>query len=139
MIWKKFRAQCEQKEPVNAYWVEITASLERSLNYMHTGNAKVLTKALMDPLWLSLSLVQDGLPCISPILVMSSSFQEPSLNIRDIDWPVRSGEPAMASKRSCDVNYGVEYSQVCSNTSDRREFARMLTCPLIVLPSRVYC
>ena len=51
------------------YWIELTAALEQVLNYAHTGNPKVLTKGLMDPLWLSLSSIHDGLPSLSSIIV----------------------------------------------------------------------
>lgn len=93
------------------YWIELTASLERTLNYAHTGNARVLTKGLMDPLWLSLSVIHDGLPSISK-LVVPSALVVNQVDIRLVDWPTKSGEPLMASKKSHLVNYGDEHYQV---------------------------
>lgn len=71
-IWDKFHSNQTRKEPVPHYWIEAIASLERTLNYYHIGNAAVLTKGLMDPVWLSLSVIHDGLASISSLLVLSS-------------------------------------------------------------------
>jgi hypothetical protein len=66
----------------------------------------------MDPLWLSLSLLHDGLPTISPILVTSGMFLS-QIDIRHADWPTRRGEPLVASRKSQLINYGDDHYQVC--------------------------
>lgn len=52
--------------PISPVLIEIVAHLERSLNNMHTGNAKVLHSRASDPLWPSRGLLADGLPCFHP-------------------------------------------------------------------------
>ena len=112
VIWNKFKNHNIDQEPVPHYWIEIVASLERALNYAHTGNCKVLTKGLMDPLWLSLSLVHDGLPSVSPIIVPSAMFGE-QVDIRRVDWPTRGSQPMVSSKKAQIVNYGIDHYKVC--------------------------
>ena len=111
MIWDCFKAHVTRKEPVPYYSIEFTEALERTLNYAHTGNAKVLTKGLMDPLWLSLSLVHDGMPAISQILVMTPFFGS-QMDLHMVEWPTKNNEPMMASTRSQLINYGSENHQV---------------------------
>ncbi|KAG6369887.1 hypothetical protein JVT61DRAFT_13351 [Boletus reticuloceps] len=110
IIWDKYKNRPAEESGISPYWVELTAALERSLNYMHTGNAKVLTRGLMDPLWLSLSLVNDGLPCLSPVISLPRTSLS-QLDIRFVDWPVRKGEPMVASKKSHMFNYGLDHFQ----------------------------
>jgi hypothetical protein len=47
---------CVQKQPKPTF-VELCVSLERALNFMHTGNAAVITTTLMNPLWIGLAIV----------------------------------------------------------------------------------
>lgn len=65
----------------------------------------------MDPLWLSLSLIHDGLPCLSPLLVLSPVTYSP-IDIRMMDWPTKKDAPVVASKRSHLLNYGSEHFEV---------------------------
>lgn len=111
-LWEKFRQNKVKKEPIPHYWIELTASLERALNYYHTGNAKVLTKGLMDPLWLSLSVIHDGLASISSLVVLTPLTMEP-YEIRMVDWPKKKGELRVASQRSQIFNYGQDHFEVC--------------------------
>ncbi|KAG6371989.1 hypothetical protein JVT61DRAFT_9007 [Boletus reticuloceps] len=110
IIWDKYKNRPAEEAGISPYWVELTAALERSLNYMHTGNAKVLTRGLIDPVWLSLSLVNDGLPCLSPVISLPRTSLS-QLDIRFVDWPVRKGEPMVASKKSHMFNYGLDHFQ----------------------------
>lgn len=110
-IWEQFKKHKTTKEPIPHYWIEVTAALERTLNYCHTGNAKVITKGLMDPLWLSLSLTHDGLPSISTMLVLNPITLKP-LDIRMEEWPMKKGEPRISSERSQIINYGQEFFEV---------------------------
>lgn len=103
-IWNQAAKDREREGPVAHYWVELTSALERSLNYAHTGNAKVLTKGVMDPLWLSLSSVLDGMPSISPIVTFDHKMKP---IIHRSAWPTSTrGTPQMASKRSISLNFG---------------------------------
>lgn len=111
-IWTMFRNDLDQLVPVKPYWVELVAALERTLNYMHTGNAKVLTRGLMDPLWMSLSLVNDGLPCISEVVSLSVLLKY-QVDIRHTQWPTYNNEPHIASKMSHVFNYGLDHFEVC--------------------------
>ena len=94
------------------YWIELTASLERTLNYAHTGNARVLTKGLMDPLWLSLSVIHDGLPSISKLVVPSALV----VNQVDIHTSGRLANQVRGAtdveQKSHLVNFGDEHYQV---------------------------
>lgn len=72
----------------------------------------VLTKGLMDPLWLSLSVIHDGLASISSLLVLSSIDLAP-IEIRMKDWPMKNGQPRISSQRSQIYNYGNEHLEVC--------------------------
>jgi hypothetical protein len=54
---------------VNPLNVELCAMLERALNYMHSGNTKVIATSTMNPLWIGDALLQDGLPCLNPMIV----------------------------------------------------------------------
>lgn len=59
---------------MDPFELETIAMLECALNYAHTGSARVLTRALMDRAWLSLSVVNDGLPCISNSFIQAGSL-----------------------------------------------------------------
>lgn len=110
-IWSTFHDSLVESIPVPHYWVELVASLERTLNYAHTGNAKVLTRGLMDPLWLSQSLVYDGFPCLSTIIGRDVLG---GLQIRELDWPTTLAKlvPQMASKRSMTFNFSEDELKV---------------------------
>ncbi|KAI6038200.1 hypothetical protein EDC04DRAFT_2896706 [Pisolithus marmoratus] len=109
-LWEKHKWHIEAKSQVPPYIVEITAALERALNFAHTGNARVLSKGLMDPLWLSLSSMLDGLPCVSPLMVIQT-FNPMAISVRKSDWPIssKSGYPEIASRRSFTFNYGHDH------------------------------
>jgi len=88
------------------------AALEHVLNYGHTGNQKVLTKGLMDLLWLSLSLINKRFPSISPIFVTTPLFAM-KIDTHAVDWPTKANEPQIASTKSQLTNYGPEHYNVC--------------------------
>ena len=50
--------------------------LERALNFAHTGNTRVLSRRLMDHFWLSMGIVYDGVPSISPSLGISTESNQ---------------------------------------------------------------
>jgi len=49
---------------VSPYLLEFLAALERTEAYAHTGNAKVLSNAVMKPLFITRSLLEHGMPTI---------------------------------------------------------------------------
>ncbi|KAG6373977.1 hypothetical protein JVT61DRAFT_4605 [Boletus reticuloceps] len=66
MIWKEHLPELQSGKTPNPYHVEFIAILECTLNYAHTGSAKVLSKAVMQPHYLALSAIHDSLPCLNP-------------------------------------------------------------------------
>jgi len=116
-LYTRYRSNLKDGVAPEPYWIEVVGALERALNFCHTGNAKVLTKGVMDPLWLSLSCVLDGMPALSDIV---SLRYLPSLtvDIRRADWPLSktTGRPLMTSQRVFQLNFGPEQmavSDVC--------------------------
>jgi len=85
---------------------------ERTLNYLHTGSAKVLATRVMQPLWTSQALLDHGLPAISPVVVRLTSA---TMTIRGEKWPYdpTATEPYLASKRSHTITYGESLYRVC--------------------------
>jgi len=110
-IWTKFKGHAVGSEPVPHYWIELMATLECVLNYGHTRNLKVLTKGLMDLLWLFLSLINDGFPSISPIFITTPLFAT-KINICVMDWPIKANKSQLASMKSQLINYGPEHYNV---------------------------
>ena len=107
-IWSTYRELREEPDPkpVPHHWVELIAALERALNYAHTGNTKVVTKALMNPLWLAPALIRDGLPSLSSV-VCNLGCWDRSIDIHIPSWPSaeRTSRPHLASRRSFLYNY----------------------------------
>jgi hypothetical protein len=95
--------------------VELCSTLERALNFMHTGNVSVIATSAMNPLWIGLSLIHDGLPCINPTIVptiTSTVFVVPS------QWPHNNkGQPTSASRGAQIRTYGEGHYNVCDLSS----------------------
>ncbi|KAF8422582.1 hypothetical protein L210DRAFT_931249 [Boletus edulis BED1] len=91
-----------------AYVIEMVAMLERVLNFGHTGNAQVLVKRLMDRAWLSLGLLMDGFPCISPDFIAYETLGTKTVIPVKNKWPVDpcTRRPLTASKRVQQLTYG---------------------------------
>jgi hypothetical protein len=87
--------------------LELCSILERTLNYAQTGNAKVLVKLLMSPLWVSRGLLEDGMPVFSPAMDFNLEVAM-NATIRLTEWPLNKNSPglALASWKSFLVNYG---------------------------------
>ncbi|KAG1748544.1 hypothetical protein EDB19DRAFT_2022736 [Suillus lakei] len=90
--------------------IELCAMLEHALAYPHTGNAKILSSSLMRPFWLVRSLLQQGWPTMAPIIHLVTTTIIP-ISVSPADWPVVtcSNLPAIASKHSQIVNYGLDH------------------------------
>ncbi|TFK71093.1 hypothetical protein BDN72DRAFT_937466 [Pluteus cervinus] len=91
--------------------VELTAVVERTLAFAHTGNTKVLSRALMKPLWIVQSLLEHGVPMFPPALILSHLMKPPIVLPLSI-WPMVGHQPATASERSQIITYGDNHFQV---------------------------
>jgi hypothetical protein len=105
-MWNQALPNLHDQIPLEPYTIELVSSLERALNFGHTGNTQVLT-SLMKPLFLSRAILDHGLPCLSGIVRTGNSLNDP-VTIVNQDWPVhpKTHLPLMSSKRSHEINYG---------------------------------
>jgi len=110
-IYKAERKHIEEGEMVNPLNVELCAMLERALNYMHTGNTKVIATTVMNPLWIGKALIQDGLPCVDPgiLRVFASSWE---LCAEHYPYHRSTGIPTSAAGCVIRYNYGDTVFQV---------------------------
>lgn len=115
-FWKTYKPHLKDNYIVDPPVLEMVAMLERALNYAHTGNAKVLTKKLMDRSWLSLSVIKDGMPCISHHFISSGSMSTSLITVKSDKWPVDSVVhcPLTASRRTQLLTWGESHYQVCA-------------------------
>jgi hypothetical protein len=96
------------------YIIEFTAALERTLAFAYAGNARVLSRGLMQPMWLSQSLIDVGSPCIAAMYLCEAAPSKRSIQILTHLWPCdrKSQYPQQASKASQIFNYGQEHYSV---------------------------
>lgn len=108
LLWKDIEPKLEAGYVVDPCLLETMAILERTLNYGHTGSTRVLTKTLMDRMWLGLSVVKDGLPSIADWFISSGALAAGMVSIQKDLWPVhtRTRLPLTASQRSQELTYG---------------------------------
>jgi hypothetical protein len=94
--------------------IELCSILERTLAYAHTGNAKVIATSLMRPFWLVPSLLELGLPTLSPKIRISSSSLTTPITVSPADWPTLTDMrvPAISSKRSQILTYSQDHFEV---------------------------
>lgn len=113
-LWKKHEPALKEGYVVDPFELETMAMLERALNYAHTGSARVLTRTLMDRAWLGLSVVNDGLPCISSSFIHRGSLSSGLITIRREKWPVHpvTQIPLTASQRCQELTYGKPHYSV---------------------------
>lgn len=113
-LWKTHEPRLKEGYAVDPFELETVSMLERALNYAHTGSARVLTRSLMDRAWLSLSVVNDGLPCISSSFIRAGSLSSGLIAIRCENWPVHpiTLVPLTASQRSQELTYGKSHFSV---------------------------
>jgi hypothetical protein len=98
------RERMKTQNMVNAQNVELCAVLERALNYMHTGNVKVIATSVMNPMWIGQALLEDGLPCLNPSIVRFFS-QTWELSAMEMKPTYSAGVPNTAAKRVILYNY----------------------------------
>ncbi|KAF8326750.1 hypothetical protein F5887DRAFT_1084263 [Amanita rubescens] len=65
--------------------VELCSVAERALNYMHTGNAAVISTTVMNPLWVGNAVVHDGLPCLNRNII--SLHANSQVSVMKERWP----------------------------------------------------
>lgn len=96
---------------------EAIAVFERALNYCHTGNTKVLSTSVMNPLWVSLSLLQDGLPAVNPRFLLVSDSGDP-ISLASAAWPLSKGfnVPLLASQASNIWHFSAHFNEVSTPT-----------------------
>ena len=87
--------------------------LERTLNYAHTGNTRVIATSLMKPLFVGQSLIKHGTPTFSDVLRLGKTSGDRPY-IPDRYWPrdALTQQPRVASKRSQILTYGAEQWEV---------------------------
>jgi hypothetical protein len=109
-VWRIGKESLVDPKQPQAVLVELCASLERALNFMHTGNASVIATSLMNPLWIGQGIIQDGLACINTTIVPAFTS---ALMINEREWPHNDKQqPRSASKGSQLRNYGAGHFNV---------------------------
>jgi hypothetical protein len=88
--------------------VEFASVLERVIAYGTTGNAKVLSKQVMQYIYVYDSLLKYGYPAIMKTLWFWSGNRETPLVVHKASWPCVRGkhEPASSSKRAQILTFG---------------------------------
>jgi len=146
-LWTTYRPKLIHGFTPDPCVIETIAMLERSLNYGHTGSARVLTRKIMDRAWLSMSVIHDGLPCISPMFIRPASLSTGLITVQSDKWPVdrSSHRPLTASKRTQEITWGESHYQVSIDIllsmfwsafpqhvkMRRLKLARTTSCPLM--------
>jgi hypothetical protein len=89
-------------------WIELCSFAERALNFMHTGSVKVLMPTIMDELWISRALINEGLPSFSPTIVTFGKTMDDGILISSTQWPFKcnKGKPISGAKKAQDITYG---------------------------------
>ena len=93
---------------ISPYCLEFLATLERTEAYAHTGNTKVLSNAVMKPLFITRGLLEHGMPTIKKA-IYTMHFQDISpFTIQESIWPLNRTKngPAICSKRMHILTYG---------------------------------
>ncbi|KAG2335563.1 hypothetical protein BDR05DRAFT_1006676 [Suillus weaverae] len=127
-IWEHQLPLLDLNKKPSPQMIEICAMLERALAYAHTGNAKVLSSSLMKPFWLIRSLLQQGWPTIAPTIRIIATTTLP-VSVSPADWPIvaRSNLPAIASKRSQVIMYGLDHFEASVFRSHHRWLTHVLS------------
>jgi hypothetical protein len=118
LIWNSQHVVMEKGLKPSPYIIEFTAALERTLAFAFGGNAKVLSKSLMEPLWLSPSLIDVGNPCIKQIYWIDTDvLAKRRFRLIDGAWPIdkKTKYPGQASKASQIFNYGLDHYNVSAS------------------------
>jgi hypothetical protein len=104
-IYRLERANMLAGTVVNPLNVELCAVLERALNYLHSGNTKVIATTTMNPLWIGQALLQDGLPCVNPMMVR---FYSTSWDLSAENFPSHRRTSLPYSAAQCVIAYNYD-------------------------------
>jgi hypothetical protein len=103
-----------KKGRVSPYTLEFASALERTLAYAHTGNVKVLSSAVMKPLFMARAMVELGMPTI-----LKGAYELPMQGVTPFvvnphAWPLTANKrgPAICSKASHVFHYGEDHYMV---------------------------
>jgi hypothetical protein len=79
---------------------------------MHTGNMAVIATSVMNPMWIGRSIIQDGLPCLNPAIVLAR--RNKNVIIKLDQWPFDANKhiPRSSSKRAQSITYGEPHFNV---------------------------
>lgn len=148
-MWREHGVRVAMGHNTGPSAIEVCCALERTLAYAYTGNAKVLSRALMEPLFITRSLLEHGLPTINTDIVKFLSTPESRVIIIEKEWPTTKAGPITCSKGAHILRYGMSswmvrnISHVNGGTSgpsargcSRRRFAGMS--PPYHLPADVH-
>lgn len=112
--------------PTKCYDLELISSMERAASFGQTGNARVVIKKVMDPLYLSLSIMQGRMPSFSGIVSLKRAHG--TFAVDASKWPTdKHGTPLLASSAAikfhynadmCDVGHHINRLRLCSSLSD---------------------
>jgi hypothetical protein len=117
-LYRYLTTQIQSGRPVSPYLLEFLGALERTLAYAHTGNSKVLSNAVMRPLFLVPSLITMGFPTLNKAIYDLPFQNAIPFTIHEELWPLnRTGKgPAICTKRSQIVTYGEAHYMVSNGT-----------------------
>lgn len=115
-LWKKSLKDIDDGRDIDPYRLEFVAMLERTLNFAHTGNARVLTKGMNDT-WLTRSLIADRFPALWKGFHLAGEKMDDPRILSHL-WPVnkKTREPYTVSDRAQILSYGEPHfmvSQLC--------------------------
>lgn len=117
-MWDHYLPIIRAGGQVPQYDVEIMSVFERTINFAHTGSARVLATTLMNPLWVGLSLIDHGTPTFRDLLVMGETASDRPY-VPERLWPRHPTTklPFVASKRAQILTYGAKHWEVCPQSS----------------------
>jgi hypothetical protein len=109
-MYESQKERIRNEIPVSPYTLEVTGLLERTLAFAYTGDARVITKDLMEPFGLKRSLIEHGLPCILKSLNFNKAISQLFAHNATM-WPLtrKTKEPAVSSKRAQMLTYGEDH------------------------------
>lgn len=124
-IWSECLPKLHLNERPKVILVELASIMERALNYMHTGNAKVIATSVMNPLWIGRSVIKDGIPCLNKHMIIIRPVD--TIIVKADQWPFDEMRQVAksASQRAQQLTYGDSHFNVSS-----------IICPFCFLPIR---
>ncbi|KIL55211.1 hypothetical protein M378DRAFT_182284 [Amanita muscaria Koide BX008] len=122
-IWKQgYDAWMQHCHP-DTLQVELCSALERALNFMHTGNVAIIATSAMNPLWIGLSIIHDGLPCLNEAILPTVANK---ILIDKAQWPLNSRNMPVSASRCAQIrtyglgHYNIFYAHLAMSTLSSR-------------------